>query len=162
MISVVTVGFMAHHLWLLSTGTTTNESFKWADVKDAFACGQICILDQDDPYMYCPSRPISNLRPTLLLILPSLGNVLTGRVNRTSRIVPLDPPTEEDDEESPAEEACRLALAADTSRGARTWSQVQNIYSKDSRWENILDGIRGGKVYPAWSPPRRRWFKQKD
>jgi palmitoyltransferase len=60
MISVVTVGFMAHHVWLMSTGTTTNESFKWADVKDALACGQICILDQDDPYMYRPPCPPSS------------------------------------------------------------------------------------------------------
>jgi len=85
------------------------------------------------------------------------------RVNRMSRIVPLDPPTDEDDVETPAEEACRLGLAAETTRGARTWSQVQNIYSKDSRWENILDGIWGGKVFSTWSPPRRMLrFKRKD
>jgi palmitoyltransferase ZDHHC4 len=52
MICAVTTGFMLHHCWLLSTGTTTNESFKWADLKDAMAAGEIVILDQDDPYMY--------------------------------------------------------------------------------------------------------------
>jgi palmitoyltransferase ZDHHC4 len=52
MICAVTAGFMLHHCWLLSTGTTTNESFKWADLKDALAAGEIVILDQDDPFMY--------------------------------------------------------------------------------------------------------------
>jgi hypothetical protein len=42
---------MLHHLWLLSSGVTTSESFKWADVKDALAGGEIVILDQDDPFM---------------------------------------------------------------------------------------------------------------
>ena len=83
-------------------------------------------------------------------------------MNRTSRIVPLDPPEGDDDIETPAEEACRVSLAAETSRGTRTWSQVQNIYSNDSRWENLIDGIKGGKVYPTWEPPKRRWFKRKD
>src|SRR5271169_3123898 len=46
MISAVTAGFMMHHLWLLSTGTTTNESFKWADLKDALESGEIVVLDQ--------------------------------------------------------------------------------------------------------------------
>ena len=85
-------------------------------------------------------------------------------MNRTSRIVPLDPPTEEDEMETPAEQACREALAKDTSRGARTWGQVQNIYASDSRWENLVKGIRGGKVLPAWARPRQRWWgwKRKD
>ena len=154
MISIVTIGFLLHHIWLLSTGTTTNESFKWADIKDALACGQIVILDQNDPLMSLPTR----------LIRPPTFACTDNRVNRVSRVVPLDPPTDEDDVETPAEEACRLGLAAETGRGARAWSQVQNIYSKDSIWENILDGIWGGKVIPAWSPPRRRWwwFKRKD
>jgi hypothetical protein len=52
MIGVVTAGFMLHHLWLLSTGTTTNESFKWADLKDALQADEIVVLDQNDPYMY--------------------------------------------------------------------------------------------------------------
>ena len=52
MMCAVTAGFMLHHGWLLSTGTTTNESFKWADLKDALAVGEIVILDQDDPFMY--------------------------------------------------------------------------------------------------------------
>ena len=52
MIGTVTAGFMLHHLWLLSTGTTTNESFKWADLKDALQADEIVVLDQDDPYMY--------------------------------------------------------------------------------------------------------------
>ena len=51
MICAVTAAFMLHHSWLLSTGTTTNESFKWADLKDALAAGEIVILDQDDPFM---------------------------------------------------------------------------------------------------------------
>lgn len=148
MITFVTLGFLFHHIWLLSTGTTTNESFKWADIKDAMACGQIVILDKDDTFMYPPTT--------------GKYECTDHRVNRASRIVPLDPPTDEDDVETPAEEACRLGLAAETTRGARTWSQVQNIYSSDSRWENIVDGIRGGKVQPAWSAPRRRWFKRKD
>lgn len=86
------------------------------------------------------------------------------RVNRTSRIVPLDPPTEEDDVETPAEEACREGLAKDTSRGARMWKDIINIYASESRWENLVDGIRGGKVLPAWQRPRRRWWgmKRKD
>ena len=52
MMCAVTAGFMLHHGWLLSTGTTTNESFKWADLKDALAVGEIVILGQDDPFMY--------------------------------------------------------------------------------------------------------------
>jgi len=85
-------------------------------------------------------------------------------VNRTSRIVPLDPPTEEDDVETPAEEACREGLAKDPSRGARMWKDIINIYASESRWENLVDGIRGGKVLPAWERPRRRWWgmKRKD
>lgn len=51
MICAVTAGFMLHHCWLLSTGTTTNESFKWADLKDTLAAGEIVILDQDGPFM---------------------------------------------------------------------------------------------------------------
>jgi hypothetical protein len=51
MISLVTFGFMAHHSWLLSTGTTTNESFKWADIKDAMDAGEVVILDETDPFM---------------------------------------------------------------------------------------------------------------
>ena len=51
MICAVTAGFMLHHCWLLSSGTTTNESFKWADLKDALAAGEIVILDQNDPFM---------------------------------------------------------------------------------------------------------------
>ena len=54
MICAVTIGFTLHHLWLLSTGTTTNESFKWADLKDAIEAGEIVVLDQDDPFMYSP------------------------------------------------------------------------------------------------------------
>jgi len=49
---MLTLGFMVHHLWLLSTGTTTNESFKWADIKEGLEVKEICILDADDPYMY--------------------------------------------------------------------------------------------------------------
>jgi palmitoyltransferase ZDHHC4 len=52
MISVLTMAFLLHHLWLLSTGTTTNESFKWADIKEGLQTKEICILDADDPYMY--------------------------------------------------------------------------------------------------------------
>lgn len=54
MICAVTTGFTLHHLWLLSTGTTTNESFKWADIKDAIAIGEIVVLDKDDSFMYIP------------------------------------------------------------------------------------------------------------
>lgn len=85
-----------------------------------------------------------------------------SRVNRVSRIVPLDPPSEEDDMETPAEEACRVGLANDTTRGARTWKQIENIYANESRWENLLDGIKGGWVLPLWQQPRRRWRKSKD
>jgi hypothetical protein len=84
------------------------------------------------------------------------------RVNRISRIVPLDPPTEEDDVETPAEEACREGLARDSSRGARSWAKVNNIYADDSRWQNLKDGILGGKVLPGWDRSGRRWVKQKD
>ena len=85
------------------------------------------------------------------------------RVNRVSRVVPLDPPEEDDDVETPAEEACRISLARDTSRGVRTWKQVNNIYSDDSRWVNLIEGIKGGKIQPAWEPTeKRRWFKRKD
>ena len=84
------------------------------------------------------------------------------RVNRISRIVPLDPPTEEDDVETPAEEACREGLARDSSRGARSWKQVDNIYASESRWQNLKDGIRGGKVLPGWERSGRRWLKRKD
>jgi hypothetical protein len=87
--------------------------------------------------------------------------LMVDRVNRISRIVPLLPPKEEDEAETPAEEACRLGLVAQTFRGTRTGEHVQNIYSKQSIWENIVDGIWGGKVYPAWSP-KRKWLKQKD
>lgn len=77
--------------------------------------------------------------------------------------MPLDPPTEEDDDETLAEEACRIGLAQDTSRGARSWNQVNNIYSDDSRWVNLIEGIRGGKIHPAWERPKTRgWFKRKD
>jgi hypothetical protein len=55
MISLVTFGFMAHHSWLLSTGTTTNESFKWADIKDAMDAGEVVVLDETDPFMYSHS-----------------------------------------------------------------------------------------------------------
>jgi len=51
MICLVTTFFALHHIWLLSTGTTTNESFKWADIKEAIDTGEIVILDQDDSYM---------------------------------------------------------------------------------------------------------------
>jgi len=87
-----------------------------------------------------------------------------SRVNRTSRIVSLDPPTEEDDVETPAEEACRKGLMEDTSRGARTWKDIINIYASESRWENLVKGIRSGKVLPAWERPKRRWWgmKRKD
>lgn len=54
MICLVTTFFALHHMWLLSTGTTTNESFKWADIKEAIETGEIVVLDQDDPYMYPP------------------------------------------------------------------------------------------------------------
>ena len=54
MICVVTTGFLLHHLWLLSTGTTTNESFKWADIKDALEVKEIVVLDQNDEFMYFP------------------------------------------------------------------------------------------------------------
>ena len=77
--------------------------------------------------------------------------------------MPLDPPTDEDDDETPAEEACRIGLAQDMSRGARSWSQVNNTYSADSRWVNLIEGIRGGRIQPAWERPKRRgWFKRKD
>lgn len=52
MISILTTGFMLHHIWLLSTGTTTNESFKWADIKEGLELHEIVILELDDPYMY--------------------------------------------------------------------------------------------------------------
>ena len=52
LISILTFFFMVHHLWLLSTGTTTNESFKWSDIKEALETGEIAVLDQDDPLMY--------------------------------------------------------------------------------------------------------------
>ena len=85
------------------------------------------------------------------------------RVNRVSRVVPLDPPTEDDDVETPAEEACRVGLAQDTSRGARSWKQVDNIYSDESRWVNLIEGIKGGKLQPSWErSPTRGWFKRKD
>ena len=58
MICLVTTFFAMHHMWLLSTGTTTNESFKWADVKEAIESGEIVILDQDDSYMYLPPHSI--------------------------------------------------------------------------------------------------------
>src|SRR5579859_5369595 len=51
MIAAVTFGFTLHHSWLLSTGTTTNESFKWADLKDALEANEIVVLDADDPFM---------------------------------------------------------------------------------------------------------------
>jgi len=69
MICVVTIAFLLHHIWLLSTGTTTNESFKWADIKDALACGQIVILDQDDPFMSFPIRLISHPRRSRVLMI---------------------------------------------------------------------------------------------
>lgn len=84
------------------------------------------------------------------------------RVNRVSRIVPLDPPTDDDDIETPAEQACREGLARDTSRGVRTWQDIDNIYGSKSRWQNIVDGVKGGKVLPAWQQPRQRWIKRKD
>lgn len=83
-------------------------------------------------------------------------------MNRVSRIVSLDPPTDEDDVETPAERACREELAKDTSRGARKWSQIDNIYASESRWKNLIEGIRGRKVLPAWERPRRKWMKRKD
>jgi hypothetical protein len=144
MISLVTSGFMIHHLWLLSTGTTTNESFKWADIKDAIESGEIVILDQDDPFMYFRSLRIDD------------------RENRVSRIVSLDPPSEEDDVETPAEETCRESLVRDIDRGARTWKQVKNGYASESRWENLIKGIKGGKVLPQWQRGKRRWWKKKD
>jgi hypothetical protein len=52
MISILTLFFTIHHLWLLSTGTTTNESLKWEDIKDALKIQEIVVLDKDDPYMY--------------------------------------------------------------------------------------------------------------
>jgi hypothetical protein len=54
MISIVTTGFMVHHSWLLSTGTTTNESFKWADLKEALDANEVVVLDSTDPFMYIP------------------------------------------------------------------------------------------------------------
>ena len=74
----------------------------------------------------------------------------------------MDPPTDDDDIETPAEAACREGLARDTSRGARTWKDIDNIYASESRWQNIADGMRGGKVLPAWQRPKQRWIKRKD
>ena len=74
----------------------------------------------------------------------------------------MDPPGDEDEVETPAEEACRLALARDKSHGARTFKQIKNPYASDSRWKNLIDGILGGKVLPAWQRPKRRWWKWKD
>jgi len=69
---------------------------------------------------------------------------------------------EEEDVETPAEEACRECLARDTSRGARIWKQINNIYASESKWGNIVDGVWGGKVLPAWERPNRRWLKRRD
>jgi len=68
----------------------------------------------------------------------------------------------DDEQETAEEERCRVALAEDTTRGARNINQVKNIYASDSRWRNIIDGIRGGRVMPAWERPRYRFFKRKD
>ena len=133
MICIVTTAFLLHHLWLLSSGTTTNESFKWADVKDALSSGIIVVLDQDDEYMR----------------------------GRKSRIIPLDPPMEDEEPETPREEAMRLDLVQNTERGARQWRQIDNVYASESKWRNLVDGIRGGHVEPMWERPRRRWFKRK-
>jgi hypothetical protein len=57
MMCIVTLGFLMAHLWMLSTGVTTNESFKWGDIKVALLLGEIVILDQDDPFMYHPHGP---------------------------------------------------------------------------------------------------------
>lgn len=51
MICAVTTGFLLYHLWLLSTGTTTNESFKWADIQDGLETNEIIVLNQDDEFM---------------------------------------------------------------------------------------------------------------
>lgn len=92
----------------------------------------------------------------------SASHISDDRANRISRVVPLDPPVEEDDPETVAEERCRIALAQDTSRGVRTMNQVKSMYASESRWTNIIEGIRGGKVSPAWERTRRRWFKRRD
>jgi hypothetical protein len=141
MISIVTTGFMVHHSWLLSTGTTTNESFKWADLKEALDANEVVVLDSTDPFMYIPFA------------------LVKFRVNRTSRIVPLDPPAQDEEAETFAEEACRVGLAGDISRGARTWKNIKNIYASDSRWGNFVNGVKGGFVEPRW---QRRQMKQKE
>jgi hypothetical protein len=76
--------------------------------------------------------------------------------------VPIDPPTEEDDVETPAEEACREGLGKDVSRGARSWKQVNNIYAQESRWQNLKEGIKGGKILPGWERPGKQGIKRKD
>ena len=150
MICVVTTGFTIHHLWLLSTGTTTNESFKWADLKDALAAGEIAVLGPDDPFMYPSSLSHWNY------------GSLTHRVNRISRIVPLDPPTGNDDDETSVEKTCRDHLVRDTTRGARIWTDIDNIYASESRWRNLVDGVKGGNVLPPWQKPSNPWIKPKD
>jgi len=40
-------GFLAYHLYLLWAGTTTNETLKWADVRD----------DMSDGWVYGATRP---------------------------------------------------------------------------------------------------------
>jgi palmitoyltransferase ZDHHC4 len=57
MICLLTTAFTAHHLWLLSTGTTTNEQLKWADIKYGLAVREIVVLDPDDEYMYPLPQP---------------------------------------------------------------------------------------------------------
>jgi hypothetical protein len=77
-------------------------------------------------------------------------------------VVPLDPPGEEDEPETAEEENCRIALAQDTSRGARAFKQVRNMYAHDSRLRNVIEGVRGGKVLPAFERQRSEIFKRKD
>ena len=78
-------------------------------------------------------------------------------------MVPLDPPEEDDEPETAEEENCRIALAHDTTRGVRNFKQVRNIYAYDSRWRNVVEGVRGGRVLPAWERPKRSsLFKRRD
>ena len=102
MISAVTFGFTTHHSWLLSTGTTTNETFKWADIKDALAVGEIVVLDQDDPFMYFHFSAI------LIQDKPYLENSPSGSSGRRRR----------------RRNSSRRSLSGRTSKGRRQGSEI--------------------------------------
>jgi hypothetical protein len=54
----------------------------------------------------------------------------------------------------------RLILVADTARGTREFRDLEKFYARESRWRNLVGGVKGGKVLPMWERPGRGWFKK--